>query len=274
MAVAAVVVVVIIVLAVVRLVPAHGGAPGLPSVLSVIPASSEAALSTGWSLANNTTGGPWTPYMAEGWDNTLGLDQVPSGIQPNASCPLENAAISRYGVLGYNGSYATGYAEGWFWVFTSPNEGATDLFVWVGDGIAYDVGAFVGSVCAPFLPVVEMGMSFTSTGVASAGFTATNYTRFAATFPTANASYWFQWEDLPPSFKAVPFWIITFNACNGTIPEASTNWLYGSNGTVQLSTYGESPGALCGSSDGAIPMPTHGEALSAPVLGARRAGVP
>jgi len=267
MAVATVVVVVIVVLAVVRLLPAGGGGTGLPAVLSVLPEPSNTAMSTGWSLANNTSGGPWTPELAEGWDNTEGLSQVPSSVAGNASCPLEGAAISRYGVLGYNGSYSTGYAEGWFWLFTSPYDGGSNLFVWVGDGTAYEIGTLVGGSCVLVRPIVETGTVYTSTGAASAGASATNYSRFARTYPTANASYLLFWALLGSPAKAVPFWTISFDACNGTTPEASETGLYGSNGTVQRSTYGPGSGAICGSSDSVVVGPAPGAEVSRAGLG-------
>jgi hypothetical protein len=257
-----VVLVAVATVAVVRWVPFPSGGSGLPAVISVLPTASESALVTAGALANNTTGGPWTPELDEGWDNTEGLGQVPFAIG-NASCPVQGARISNFGILGSNASYSAGLAEGWLIAYASASDGATDLFVWVGDGNAYTAGELRGLPCAPFLPLSENGTVFTSTGAAGMAAEATNFTRFTNTFPSANATYLLFWERTGSPARTIPYWTITFNACNGTVSYASETLMYGSNGTVRYSTFGEAAGAQCGSSAG-LRDPTGPRGLSAP----------
>jgi hypothetical protein len=264
------VVVLIVVVAAVRFWPSNPGTPGLPRILSVVPESSDQAARVAGGLLNNTPDGPWSLALALGWDNTAGLGQVPYTFG-NGSCPLENAAISGYGVLGSNTSYSTGLAEGWLLVFVSPYEGATNLIAWVGDGTAYMVGELVGAECARLPSFVPSSTVYTSTGAAGAATTARNFTRFATTYTSANATYEQSWTVPTLPAKPVAYWQISFNVCNGTVPEASNTVLYGANGTLISSTYGEAGGAICGSSDaegGGTPEPARtGGAPGLPALG-------
>jgi hypothetical protein len=247
-----VVVIVVIVVASSHLFLPKGGGSSLPGVLSVLPESSNEAVSIADSLANNTTGGPWSPQYLEGWANTEGLSQVPTDVG-SASCPVRNAAISSYGVLSSTSNYSAGYAAGWFVALTSVYDGASNLFVWVGDGTAYEIGELVGASCALVSPLSQLGGAYSSTGIASAAFKAANYTGFVRSFATANATYLLTWEPSGHPPKGVPVWTISFDACNGTIPYAGVTVLYGSNGSVESSVSGAGPGALCGSVEGVAP---------------------
>jgi hypothetical protein len=258
---------VVIVVAVLHIVPIHPGGGKLPGVLSVLPESSDAASRSATSLANNTSGGPWTVQSLVGWDNTDGLSQVPA---PTAgpSCPLSEASISNFGVLASNATYWTGYAEGWWVEFSSTSGGLTNLLVWVGDGNAYRIGVLSGSCALLGDPGHAVGTAYTSTGAASAALTVSNYSRFVTAYPAANATYLIQWVPFPWSDGAVPLWTITLTACNGTVPEVASAQLWASNGTVRDSFNGEGPGATCGSSD-AVAGPTRLAGAGLPELNLR-----
>jgi len=244
-------VVAVLIVATISLLPLNRSPAGKPGVLSVLPASSDAAAGVADGLANNTTGGPWSLNLEEGWDNTQGLAQIPlfSGFVGNSTCPLRNSSISRYGVLGSNGSYSTGLAEGWLVEFASPTGGGANLFVWVGDGTAYEVGELTGRPCLAFGVFTHTGVAYTSEGAASAALSAANFSRYASTYPRSNATYTLIWALMGDPATAIPLWTIDLYSCNGTIPEDSLTQLYGSNGTVRSSTYGPGPPATCGSSD-------------------------
>jgi hypothetical protein len=137
-------------------------------------------------FANGVSGGPWALGGAIGSDYTLGVTDSSSSFE-NSTCPLEDSGISTLTLPGYNGSYSTGYAEAWLFLFASTSSSA-HLFLVAQNGVVSELGEVTAAACYSTLVALPSGLT-SSTAAASAAASNSNVTAFVSTHPHANATY-------------------------------------------------------------------------------------
>jgi len=240
-------VVVVIILVVVALLLA-GLIPGFhlggSSTSSSGLTTEQSASSTATSFANGITGAPWSLKFASGMDSTTGWTNNVSTYS-NSSCPLHGSTISKVNYPSYTGSYSTGLAHVWLFVFTST--GGAQLILVVQNGSAVEAGQTIGPGCVPGGLATLTGSLVDSSAAAQAAVATPNGSKYVSEVAESNASYFLEHALIGTLASTVPVWLIYFNGCSGRNSSSYGAEVYATNGTVLSSRYfAGAPSSSCG----------------------------
>jgi hypothetical protein len=244
--IAAVVIIIVVVLALLLagIIPGlhTGSSSGGTASGTATEQSAESAAAT---YAAGVSGGPWSLYIADGVDTTVGSNtSVSSSGLGNASCPLTGSKVTNLVLPGYNGTYSDGLAEAWLMGFLSSTGTGAGLFLFVQNGAAADLGEITAPGCVKNSGASPLpGGLIDSTTAASDAVATSNGSKYVSAIAHSNATY-----ELANAFgsSAIPVWEIFFYACFGGNETSFAAGVYATNGTIVSTDYESSPSSQCG----------------------------
>ena len=179
--------------------------PGSSGSSSTATSSYSLAATSGASVANAASGGPWTLLLAEGLDVTSSYtNRTPGG----SGCTLTGGS-GTLSFAAYGGNYSNGQLSNWYLIYV--NAGATSaLAVVVSGGHASELGVGQGSSCLANLSLIkaESGTVLDSTQIASTLLATSEVDSFTEKYATANAQY-----VLVTTVAGGSQWLVTYSGC-------------------------------------------------------------
>jgi len=208
------------------------------------PTTEQSAASTATSFAGGVSGAPWSLKFAGGTDSIYGESTNVSSFS-NATCPLHGSTTSKVTDPGYNGTYSTGLADVWEFVFTSA--AGAQLIIVVQNGAAVEAGQTTGPGCVPGGLTTLSGNLIDSSAAAQAALGTANGAKYASTVVHSNASYYLEEPFVGYLKTNAPIWWMLFSGCSGENSTAYEAVVYATNGTIWSSQYtSPTPSPSCG----------------------------